>query len=85
MTVKLGDKVVDKISGFAGIATAIAKYLNGCTRILVEPTGLKESGEPIGAEWFDDIQVEVVGASEFANSKKKVGGPERSVPPRRDP
>ena len=45
MNIKLGDKVKDKISGYKGIVTAIAKYLNGCTRILIEPTKLDDDGK----------------------------------------
>ena len=85
MTIKLGDKVIDKISGFDGISTAIARYLNGCTRILIEPTKLDEDGKLLKSVWFDDAQVEVVKVHEFASGKKKVGGPARSDPRRSDP
>ena len=85
MSIKLGDQVVDKISGFGGIATGIAKYLNGCTRILVEPTKLDDDGKIIKAEWFDDVQVEVAKPAAFEKSKVKAGGPARSDPRRSDP
>lgn len=85
MSIKLGDKVKDKISGFTGIATAMAKYLNGCTRILVEPSKLDDDGKIIKAIWFDDVQIEVVESGAFAKGKKKVGGPTRSDPKRSDP
>jgi len=85
MSVKLGDQVTDKISGFGGIATGVAKYLNGCTRILVEPQSLDDDGALLKAIWFDDVQVEVAEPGSFAKGKKKVGGPSRSDPKRSDP
>ena len=83
--IKLGDKVKDKISGFEGIATATGKYLNGCTRILIEPTKLDEDGKMLKAVWFDDVQIEVAEKGAFAEGKKKVGGPARSDSRRSNP
>lgn len=83
--IKLGDKVKDKISGFEGIATGVAEYLNGCTRILIEPTSLDEDGKLLKSTWFDDVQVEVVKKDAFTKGKAKVGGPARSDPRRDDP
>jgi hypothetical protein len=53
MTVELGTRVKDKISGFEGIATGRTEYLYGCVRVLVEPERL-EAGKPIEGEWFDE-------------------------------
>lgn len=83
--IKLGDKVKDKISGFNGIATATSEYLNGCTRIMIEPTKLGDDGKVLESQWFDDVQVEVVKKDAFTKGKKKVGGPPRSDPKRSDP
>ena len=85
MNIKLGDKVRDRISGFEGIATGTAAYLNGCNRVLIEPTKLDEDGKIIKPVWFDDVQVVVVNEGAFAKGKKKVGGPARSDPARSDP
>lgn len=51
--VKLGDLVMDAISGFSGIATGRSEYLYGCVRILVEPKETKD-GRPIAGEWIDE-------------------------------
>jgi len=83
--IKLGDKVKDRISGFEGIATGVAEYLNGCTRILIEPVKLDEDGKMLKSIWFDDVQVEIVAKGAFAKGKTKVGGPARSDPSRSDP
>ena len=85
MNIKLGDRVRDRISGFEGIATATAAYLNGCNRVLVEPAKLDKEGKLIEALWFDDVQVEMAQKGAFAKGKTKVGGPARSDPSRSDP
>jgi len=57
----LGKRVRDTITGFEGIAVAIAHYLNGCTRVCIQPRKLKDrDGGSVAAEWFDDSQVKVL-------------------------
>jgi len=51
--IRLGNKVKDNITGFAGIAVARAEYLNGCISVQVQSIKLKD-GLPIEAEWFDE-------------------------------
>ncbi len=80
--IKLGEKVKDKISGFEGIACARSEYLNGCKRILIEPTKLKDDGSTIEGVWFDDQQIELIGPGINAETKPS-GGPQ--VTPRRAP
>lgn len=75
MTIKLGDKVKDPISGFTGTAVGITKYLWGCTSIGVCTNVLKD-GKPIEWQWFDenrltkDIKSKITGgpndSSEYA-------------------
>jgi hypothetical protein len=78
MTIKLGDKVKDRISGFAGIATGEFKYLNGCVRIQVDPDKLDKEGKTIDGRVFDIEQIVLVKA---AAPVKPSGGP-RSNPSR---
>ena len=85
MSINLGDKAKDRISGYEGIVTAMAKYLNGCTRVLLEPTKLDKEGKIIKELWLDDVQVKVIKEGAFAKGKKKVGGPARSDSRRGDP
>lgn len=75
--VTLGSKVKDQFTGFEGIATARTDYLFGCTRILVEPTGLKEDGTTQESEWFDEQRLDPL-------SEAVSGGP-GNVAPNRDP
>lgn len=58
--IKLGDRVKSKISGFQGVVTAWDEFFNGNIRLQVTPDRLKESGEQIEYEWFDDVDLEVV-------------------------
>jgi len=77
---KLGDKVKDKISGFTGIMTAKVEYLNGCNQIGIAPKVDKE-GKMRSVEYFDDIQVVLVGKGVNLESKP-TGGPQRDAPSR---
>jgi hypothetical protein len=74
--VKLGERVMDRITKFEGIATARSEYLYGCVRILVEPTELKD-GKPVEGQWFDEQRVD-------NESDVKTGGPGPTPTPRRD-
>ncbi len=70
-TLKLGDEVVDSVSGFKGIAVARYEYLNGCVRIEVQPK-VNEKGEYVAACVFDLNQLQA--------GTKRLGGPKSSVP-----
>ncbi|MDI6789931.1 MAG: hypothetical protein QME44_04480 [Thermodesulfobacteriota bacterium] len=80
MIISLGERVKDKISGFEGIACARSEYLNGCKRILIEPTKLKDDGTLIDGQWFDSQQIELLGPGINAEQNPS-GGPQ--VTPRR--
>ncbi len=75
MTIELGQKVKDSLTGFEGVVTAKAEYLDGCVRYLVQPTELA-SGKMVDAEWID--------INRLTDEVKPPGGPE-SAPPSRDP
>jgi len=77
ITVKLGDKVQDKVSGFSGVIVGEHNYLNGCTRFTVQPSIDKEGKLPI-AETFDALQLKKVEASiSHPRGDTKTGGPEK--------
>lgn len=85
--ITLGSIVSDDICGFQGVAIARAKYLNGCVRIEVQPKELKEDGSILDAVWIDESQLtQLTGLTPSEEPETEVtGGPERSVPPSRDP
>ena len=79
MSIELGDRAKDKITGFTGIVTAITRWISGCDRINVQPEVLHD-GRPIEGQCFDDTQLEVVEKnvlkiSEADGAGKKKGGP----------
>lgn len=66
---ELGQSAKHKLSGFEGIVTAHARYLTGCDRYALTPSGLDKDGKPRAAEWFEDSTLEGVEQTE------KPGGP----------
>ena len=54
--IKLGDRVQDTITGFAGIAVAITKYLDKYTQIGIQSEKLKDE-LPLGIQWFHDTNI----------------------------
>jgi len=76
MTVELGDKVKDIVTGFTGIVVAKTQWLNGCWRISVQPQGLKD-GKPIEHQAFDVEQLKILKAKEIKTTPpaKLKGGP----------
>ena len=75
----LGKQVEDTVTGFCGIVTAVTDYLNGCTRVTVEPR-IKDDGSLPEPQYFDVQQVLVVGSGVASRD----GGAAIGGPPRRD-
>lgn len=50
---ELGIKVIDKITGFKGTITGVARYITGCDQYLVAPEVGKD-GNYIDAHWYDE-------------------------------
>lgn len=71
--IELGKKYCDKVTGFTGVATSRHEYLNGCVRVSLTPTTLKD-GKTIEPESFDVQQLEFVDDGVLAKPKK-TGGP----------
>jgi hypothetical protein len=73
---KLGDFVRDKITGFEGVATGVAKYITGCTQWLVTSKKLKPDGDTM-ANWLDEVRLEpgVGEALKLAPAAGEQGGP----------
>jgi hypothetical protein len=56
MTVELGQRVKDTITGFEGIAIARTEWLYGCVRVTVQPQSMHD-GKPIDSSTFDEPQL----------------------------
>lgn len=55
MSVKLGDRVGDRISRVNGICTARSEFLFGCVRVAITPEEGKD-GKPAETFWIDEEQ-----------------------------
>lgn len=75
VTVGMGNMVKDKVSGFKGIVVSEHNYLNGCTRLTVQPP-VNDKGELPGVETFDVPQLELVlaGVAENEPLDGRTGG-----------
>ena len=76
--INLGDEVKDKVSGFKGIAVAKHIYMQGCSRITVQPSINKDKTLPAD-QTFDEplllaVNVKKVKSVDTINNP---GGPEK--------
>jgi hypothetical protein len=77
VSIKLGDKVRDKISGLTGIAVCKTEWLYGCVRFGVQSPEIKD-GRPVDSHYFDEPQLELVQDNE-AKPADTGGGPARET------
>lgn len=73
--VELGNEVMDSVSGFAGVAVARHSYINGCSRITIQPKVNKDGTLP-EEKTFDEPQL-VITSKKKINGKNDTGGPEK--------
>ena len=58
--VSLGDIVKDSINGYKGTVIAIADWLNGCRRVVIQSSKLKDDGAPVENYTVDVEQLVMV-------------------------
>ena len=73
MAINLGDRVKDKITGVTGIVVCRLEYLNGCTRLAIQPEKL-EKGQPLPPEYFDEPQCVLIKAAVHDRLSPETGG-----------
>jgi len=73
---KLGDYVMDTVSGFKGVATSLHSYIDGCDRMTVQPLVDKEGKLP-GNECFDLPRLKTIEKELHAIGDTTVGGPDK--------
>lgn len=71
---KLGDYVVDSVSGFEGTVTSETRFLNGCRRLGVQPK-INKDGKLPDAVSFDEQQLQIMKKEAVKNTPTKTGGP----------
>lgn len=77
--ITLGSEVVDRVTGFRGIAIGRTMYLNGCARVGIQPKVDKDGKVP-DAIWFDEPQLKVLKESKVPLGPRDTGGPAPSIP-----
>ena len=78
---KLGSRVRDSITGFAGIAVSRTEYLYGCVQVGVQPVVLTPEGKPEEIVYFDEQRLS--GTSAAVTGGPGDHPPQRSTPPSR--
>lgn len=73
MTINLGDKAKDTITGLTGTVVSRHEYLNGCVRLALQPAELKD-GKPVDSSVFDIQQIELIEAAK-PRAVDPTGGP----------
>ena len=74
ITIELGDKVRDRVSGLEGIAVTKLEYMNGCIQYSV--TAKIKKGETEITTWnIDQEQIEVMSQKKVKVKRKPSGGP----------
>ncbi len=84
INVHLGDEVQDKVTGFKGVATCIAYYLQGCERVEVQPQ-VDKDGKLQDSKMFDEPLLKVLKRRKISvKEDSENGGPkDHSTIPRR--
>ena len=83
MTIELGDRVRDKVTGLTGIAMGRSEYLWGCVHVLVQPQETKD-GKRVESSWLDEGGLEVMQRGAIADQAAPSGGPSiHPAPPAR--
>ncbi len=78
--IKLGDKCVDKISGFNGICTGTAEWLYACTKVCLQTEKLNpKTHQPVDVVWFDEPQLDVAVEKVIKRDKNITGGFGKSI------
>jgi hypothetical protein len=74
-TVNLGDRVKDRVSGFTGIVVAKTQYLNGCTRVTLQPAAIDDGAKLPACETFDEPTLLCLDVGAVQIGPRDVGGP----------
>ncbi len=80
----LGDVARDTITGFEGVIIARATWISACDRLVLQPTKLKDDGQPRDNHGFDATSCVIVSKKNPPAPKEDRGGPMPDVPRRSD-
>ena len=81
MSVLLGQKARDRITGFTGVITGHVAYISGCNQVLLVPQVGKD-GKLVDSQWFDEQRVEILKALRINLDNSRTPGPDLPAPKR---
>ena len=80
MTITLGDRIKDRLTGFSGICSGITEFLYGCRKLHVQPETLGKDGRIQDPEYIDEPRIELLRKKNFLQAAprppQKVGAGE---------
>ena len=77
----LGASYEDAVTGYKGVAVGHARYLTGCSQVLLMPR-VDAKGERRDGEWFDIQRLKRSAAKVIRLDNSKTPGPDRAAPKR---
>lgn len=79
--IQLGCTYKDKVTGFQGIATGHAKYISGCSQVLLMPPS-KPDGSFVDGQWFDEQRLDKIGKDKLTLDNEVTPGADKPAPKR---
>lgn len=76
VSVQLGDRAKDQVTGFEGICVARTEWLNGCVRVTLQSEKLDKDGKPQDGQTFDEPQLVITKSRKVVvQDTRSSGGP----------
>lgn len=79
--IELGRKYKDKVTGFEGTATGHAKYISGCSQVLLAPPVTAE-GAMRDSQWFDEQRLTAQEGEKIVLDNSATPGCDKAAPKR---
>ncbi|MBA7551454.1 hypothetical protein ES705_43994 [subsurface metagenome] len=79
----LGQRVIEKITGFEGVIMARTEYASGCIQYGILTNQLNKDGKIPDWEWLDESRLALVDSwagKQIEDLKKDIGGPQQNAP-----
>lgn len=81
MSIGLGVRARDRVTGFAGFVTGHANYLSGCAQALLAPE-VGADGTFRDGQWFDQQRLEVLPGEAIVLDNGETPGHDKAAPKR---
>lgn len=81
MSIMLGVRARDRVTGFTGVVTGHANYLSGCAQALLAP-GVGADGTFRDGQWFDQQRLEALPGDVLVLDNGDTPGADKAAPKR---